>query len=80
VTGNKDLLINPRPLDQDITITFGNSGEGKAAAVGDVVLQETPEKKLFLRDVLYVPAAHKAHADCPADPWNVPGEHGVHAV
>ncbi len=63
LTGNKDLLINPRPVTQELIITFGNNSEGAAKAVGDVVLLDTcsANKRLILRDVLYVPEAKTAN-------------------
>lgn len=56
-------MVNPRQLEEDITITFGNGAEGKALAVGDVVLLDTCsiDRKLVLRDVLYVPEAKTAN-------------------
>jgi hypothetical protein len=59
ITPNKVSLINAKTVQGDIPITFGNGLEGKAQAVGDVVLMDTcaAGRKLVLRDVLYVPEA-----------------------
>ncbi|KAI3430967.1 hypothetical protein D9Q98_009372 [Chlorella vulgaris] len=55
MTPDGSALMNKRPAP-DITITFGNGGTGKAAAVGDVLLH-TPEASFLLRDVLHIPEA-----------------------
>ena len=52
MTGDKCLLVNTRPLEQPVTITYGNGQQGIAETVGDVILR--PDR-LILRDVLYVP-------------------------
>lgn len=56
ITGDKSILLNPRPLDSDITITFGNGGKGEATAIGDVLLK-TSEATFWLTDVLLIPEA-----------------------
>lgn len=63
ITGNRADLINPKPVTEDIPVTFGNSSLGKARAVGDVVLLDTcaAGRKLVLRDVLFVPEAKTAN-------------------
>jgi hypothetical protein len=63
LTGNKDLLINARPIAEELTITFGNNNTGTATTVGDVVLLDTcsADRSLVLRNVLYVPAAKTAN-------------------
>ena len=55
MTPDGSALMNKRPAP-DITITFGNGGTGKAAAVGDVLLH-APEASFLLRDVLHIPEA-----------------------
>jgi hypothetical protein len=90
ITGHIEDIVNPKPVQGDTTITFGNSQEGKAQAVGvsgpigtairrvqshsahlshrpsgttgDVILLDTcnADRKLVLRDVLYVPEAKTA--------------------
>ncbi|KAI3435603.1 hypothetical protein D9Q98_001666 [Chlorella vulgaris] len=55
MTPDGSALMNKRPAP-DITITFGNRGTGKAAAVGDVLLH-APEASFLLRDVLHIPEA-----------------------
>ena len=62
ITGNKEQLIKSRSAG-DLTITFGNGGQGKATAVGDVVLMEqcASGDKLVLHNVLHVPEAKTAN-------------------
>jgi hypothetical protein len=56
LTPYKDILLNARPLDEDITITFGNGGRGKATAVGEVLLH-THDATFHISDVLCIPEA-----------------------
>ena len=56
MTPHRDILVNERPLTEDITVTFGNGGQSKPASVGDVMLK-TGTYILVLTDVLYVPGA-----------------------
>jgi len=56
MTGDRSILLNPRPLDDDITITFGNGGTGKATACGEVLLH-TSGNTFRLTDVLLIPEA-----------------------
>eukprot|EP00887_Chlorella_sp_A99_P001341 scaffold14.g1341.t1 len=44
------------PMEEDITITFGNGGTGKATAIGKVLLH-TPDAAITLHDVLFIPEA-----------------------
>ena len=58
ITPDANLLFNTRPPSKDITITFGNGGTGKAAAVGDVMLRTTSAAApLVLTNVLHIPEA-----------------------
>ena len=56
MTPDRSLLINERPMTEDITVTFGNGSQGHPNVTGDVLLHvgSTP---LLLTDVLYVPEA-----------------------
>lgn len=54
MTADKNILLNPRPIDEEITITFGNGGTGKATACGDVLLHISGTT-FRLMDVLYIP-------------------------
>ena len=56
ITAEKSILMNARPLDEDITITFGNGGTGKAIATGEVMLH-TADAAFHLQDVLLIPEA-----------------------
>ena len=56
MTSNRSILLNMRPVTEDITITFGNGGTGKASAIGEVMLC-TSEATFRLTDVLYIPEA-----------------------
>ena len=56
ITCDYDMLLNPSPPTDDVTITFGNGGKGKAEAIGQVLLT-TKEAKFLLTDVLYIPEA-----------------------
>lgn len=56
LTSDQSILLNARPVDEDITITFGNGGTGKATAVGEVLLS-TPHATFHLSDVLCIPEA-----------------------
>lgn len=60
VTGNKDILINMRPLDTEIPVIYGNGSVGLASAVGDVILLDSlsTSRKLVLTDVLYEASAY----------------------
>jgi hypothetical protein len=53
MTSNKHALFNVHPLEESITITFGNGGTGKATAVGE----HTPQHTFHLTDVLLIPQA-----------------------
>ena len=63
ITPRREMLINKRPVDKDIIITFGNGAHGKAQEVGDVELcnyYNSKTKKVetaVLEGVLYVPEA-----------------------
>jgi hypothetical protein len=37
MTNNNSIVLNARPLIEDVTITFGNGGTGKATAVREIV-------------------------------------------
>ena len=56
ITGDRSILLNPRPLDNDIKITFGNGGTGKATACGEVLLHSSGNT-FQLTDVLLIPEA-----------------------
>ena len=56
LTANKSILLNPRPMTEDITITFGNGGIGNATAIGEVLLH-TSSATFLLTDVLLIPEA-----------------------
>ena len=56
ITPEADIIHNARVPEEEIAITFGNGGIGKAAAVGDALLQ-TADGKFMLTDVLFVPEA-----------------------
>lgn len=58
ITPNGNLMFNKRPPSNDITITFGNGGTGKAVAIGDIMLR-TPSSvaPLVLTNVLHIPEA-----------------------
>lgn len=56
MTGDESILLNPRPLDNEITITFGNGGTGKATACGEVLLR-TSGNVFELTNVLLIPEA-----------------------
>lgn len=56
ITSDESVLCNPRPVNGDVTVTFGNSGTGKPTAVGEVLLC-TPDADFYLNDVLYIPEA-----------------------
>ena len=56
LTPDASILSNMRPTDEDITITFGNGGTGKATATGEVFLA-TADATFQLTDVLYIPEA-----------------------
>jgi transposase InsO family protein len=57
MTGNKDFLIKPHALPNQRRITYGNGEQGTAKAIGTVILLRSvsPNVKLVLRDVLYIP-------------------------
>jgi hypothetical protein len=57
ITGDPSLLANMKPLSEELFITFGNGGEGRAEGYGDVLLDSSAGKSIRLRDVLFVPAA-----------------------
>jgi hypothetical protein len=56
LTSDESILLNKRPLDEDIVITFGNGGTGKATVKGDVLLH-TPYAAFHIKDVLHIPEA-----------------------
>jgi len=56
ITPDKSILLNMRPVSEDITITFGNGGTGKATAMGEVLLR-TSDAPFYLTDVLFIPEA-----------------------
>ena len=56
LTPDASFLSNMRPLDEDITITFGNGSTGKAVATGEVYLATT-DAVFQMTDVLYIPEA-----------------------
>lgn len=56
ITADGSILLNPRPMAEDITITFGNGGTGKAIATGEVMLH-TSDAAFLLQDVLLIPEA-----------------------
>jgi transposase InsO family protein len=63
MTCRKENFISSRSVDGDCTVTFGNMGKGKAAAVGDVKLcsyynpKTCSTEDVILKDVWYVPEA-----------------------
>ena len=57
ITGDSSLLLDMKPLHEEIFITFGNGGEHKAASYGDVLLVGAAGRSVRLRDVLFVPEA-----------------------
>jgi len=57
ITCNLNLLINVRPPPEDITVTFGNGGQAKPAAIGDALMQSTDGNIFCIGDVLYLPTA-----------------------
>lgn len=56
LTPDSSIMFNKRPVEDDVTITFGNGGVGKATAVGEVLLH-TPDASFHLSDVLCIPEA-----------------------
>ncbi|GAB4815364.1 hypothetical protein N2152v2_002410 [Parachlorella kessleri] len=56
ITGNRSIMSNLRPVEEPVTITFGNGGTGQAAATGEVLLH-TADNEFLLTDVLYIPEA-----------------------
>lgn len=56
LTHDESALVNARPVDENITITFGNGSTGKATAVGEVQLF-TGDAAFHISDVLCVPEA-----------------------
>ena len=56
MTPHEGILVNVRPMTEDITVSFGNGGKFKPIAVGDVILR-TGKTTLRLTDVLHVPVA-----------------------
>ena len=60
ITNRVDNLLEAKPLDDDIVITFGNGETAKAEACGDVELsglRGSDVSTVTLKDVLYVPGA-----------------------
>lgn len=56
ITMDENILLNARPMEDNITITFGNGGTGKATAIGEVLLH-TPDATICLSEVLLIPEA-----------------------
>ncbi|GAB4817534.1 hypothetical protein N2152v2_009262 [Parachlorella kessleri] len=56
ITGNRGILRSLRPVEQPVTITFGNGATGTAVAAGEVLLH-TASNQFLLTDVLYIPEA-----------------------
>lgn len=56
ITSDASILQDAAPMEEDITITFGNGGTGKATAIGKVLLH-TPDAAITLHDVLLIPEA-----------------------
>ena len=56
ITGNRSIMRNLRPVEEPVTITFGNGGTGRAAATGEVLLN-TSNNAFLLTEVLYIPEA-----------------------
>lgn len=56
ITWDESILLNARPMMDNVTITFGNGATGKATAIGEVLLN-TSDAKISLSDVLLIPEA-----------------------
>jgi len=56
ITNDRDGLFNLRPPTEDIIITFGNGGTGKAVATGSALIH-TDTSSFYLRNVLLIPEA-----------------------
>ena len=56
MTPHGSILVNVRPMTEDITVSFGNGSKGKPIAMGDVLLR-TGKTTLRLTNVLHVPSA-----------------------
>ena len=54
---NSKLMLNMHPLQQEVTVTYGNGAVGRAVAVGEVMLVDRPGQQVLLKDVLYEPSA-----------------------
>jgi len=57
ITFCKDILLDSRPLDQDVYITFGNGATVQAESVGTVQLKTKDGPPITLSNVLCVPGA-----------------------
>ena len=57
LTPDESILMNKRPMDEPIVITFGNGGTSKTSTVGDVLLRTSDSVAFMLKDVLHVPGA-----------------------
>ena len=57
ITPDESILMNKRPMDEPIVITFGNGGTSKTSTVGDVLLRTSDSVAFMLKDVLHVPGA-----------------------
>ena len=57
LTPDESILLNKRPMDDPIVITFGNGGTSKTSVVGDVLLRTSDSVAFMLKDVLHVPGA-----------------------
>lgn len=57
ITPDESILLNKRPMDDPIVITFGNGGKSKTSVVGDVLLRTSDSVAFMLKDVLHVPGA-----------------------
>ena len=51
LTADSSILLNKRPMEEEVTITFGNGSTGKATATGEVILYACGTT-FHLKDVL----------------------------
>ena len=54
---NIELMYNVRPLQHEVTVTYGGGAVGKATHYGSAVLHDAPGQMVVLHDVLYEPGA-----------------------
>lgn len=58
ITSEASMLHNPRPVPDNVTITFGSGGTGKPTAMGEVILCAA-DTTFHLNDILCIPEATK---------------------